>query len=110
VENLDKATFFPFPFDTSAATTPRPLLSYVAFDMDGRPVTIVDSNTGRGVPWPGDRSIAIARGAVFYGRDENTGALTTFELVETPPYNGTNVWVTIDALTGRAKQEELLPP
>jgi prepilin-type N-terminal cleavage/methylation domain-containing protein len=104
VETLEKTNFFPFPFSASAN---KPFLPYIAFDGDGRLTRLADKATGRGGPWQGDyASLCVARGAVFYGRDEQ-GVLTgAVEFQETPPFNGTNNIVLVDALSGRAKHEE----
>jgi len=96
---------FPFPFYQSQN---KPLLPYIAFDSEGRMVQIDASLTGRGRPST-NAEISVARGAVFYARDNN-GLLTTLEFQETPPFNATNNIVLVDALTGRAKLQETQLP
>jgi prepilin-type N-terminal cleavage/methylation domain-containing protein len=95
---------FPFPF---AGSVSQVRLPYIAFDHEGRAVEIKDMRTGRSAPYPFDGiTNAVARGAVFYGRD-NQGRITTIEIQEIPPGNGANTMVVVDAVTGRAKREEL---
>ncbi len=97
---------FPFPFAGSANIVQLP---YIAFDHQGQLVEITDIQTGRGRPFLEIKDAitnSIARGAVFYGRN-NLGALTAFELQEIPPGNGMDNRVVVDAVTGRAKREEL---
>ena len=94
---------FPFPY---AASQNRPFLPYIAFDADGKLIQIQSQVTGRGTI-SFNVTTSIARGAVFYGRDDQ-GTASTVEFQETPPGNGTNTLIFVDALTGRAKREE--PP
>ncbi len=95
---------FPFPF---SASLNKPSFPYIAFDHEGRLIEIVNQTTGRGMNYPRDGiTNSIARGAVFYGRN-NLGIVTTLEFQETPPYNGTNTLVLVDAITGRAKRDEI---
>ncbi len=96
-------TNFPFPYSASAQARPFP---YIAFDADGRLIQGLDLNTGRGRPVLLDElTFTIARGAVFYARDNN-GAITSLDIQEIPPYNATNNLIVVDALTGKAKREE----
>ena len=100
---LPKARF-PFP---SAASISHVQLPYIAFDHEGRVVELKDMRTGRSAPYPFNGiTNAVARGAVFYGRD-NQGRITSIEIQEIPPGNGANTMVVVDAVTGRAKREEL---
>ena len=92
---------FPFPY---ADSQNRPVLPYIAFYADGKLIQITSSITGRG-NLSASVTNSIARGAVFYARD-NLGAVTTVEFQETPPGNGLNTLIVVDALTGRGKREE----
>jgi len=95
---------FPFPF---AGSVNQVRLPYIAFDHEGRAVEIKDMRTGRSAPYRFDGiTNAVARGAVFYGRD-NQGRITSIEIQEIPPGNGINTMVVVDSITGRAKREEL---
>jgi prepilin-type N-terminal cleavage/methylation domain-containing protein len=95
---------FPFPFTDSPNAVSLP---YIAFDHEGKLVTLENMRTGRGLPfYAGGITNAIARGAVFYGRDSQ-GRVTGLEIQEIPPGNGINNVFVVDAVTGRAKREEL---
>lgn len=99
---------FRFPFSSS---TPPQIgingLPYVAFDHEGRCITVDRDETGSG-SMAGDRFLNVARGAILYTRD-NSGIvqLNDFEVQEVPPRNATNNVIYINALTGRAKRLEL---
>ena len=101
---------FPFPFTRSGdAPSPiRPSLPYIAFDSEGRSIQLAQSLTGQGVQFL-DAAVSVARGAVFYARD-NGGAIINLEIQEIPPDNGTGNVVRVDFLTGRAKLEETQLP
>jgi prepilin-type N-terminal cleavage/methylation domain-containing protein len=97
---------FPFPFADSRNVVTLP---YIAFDHEGRVIVLddVQSRTGRGTRYPEDGiTNAIARGAVFYGRDDQ-GRVVGMEIQEIPPDNGLNTMFVVDTVTGRAKREEL---
>jgi prepilin-type N-terminal cleavage/methylation domain-containing protein len=89
--------FFRFPFSRSMDET----LPYIAFDAEGRLVTLSDDGSKSVLPGD-DISIEVARGAILYARDNN-GVVTGFDLQEIPPFNSTNNIIHIDALTGRAE-------
>ena len=97
------ATNFPFPFSRSAN---KPNLPYIAFDHEGRPAEIVDLQTGRSALRFEDITNSVARGAVFYARD-NQGQITSMEIQEIPLGNGAYTLFVVDGVTGRAKREEL---
>lgn len=93
----------PFPFSTSQNEVKLP---YIAFDAEGHYVKLSDSFNGRkDSVLPANDSVSIARGAVFYSRDDQ-GRIINFELQEIPPNNSTGNVVRIDFLTGRAKREQ----
>ncbi|MBC8094493.1 MAG: prepilin-type N-terminal cleavage/methylation domain-containing protein, partial [Akkermansiaceae bacterium] len=96
---------FPFPFSTSEN---EPVLPYIAFDSEGRSIKLAASLSGQGTGFL-DAAVSIARGAVFYARD-NQGAILpgNLELQEIPPYNGTGNVVRVDLLTGRARRDQTL--
>jgi prepilin-type N-terminal cleavage/methylation domain-containing protein len=97
----------PFPFPLSASAN-KPALPYIAFGHDGRLIDGVEPTTGLGIPYPKDAiTNSIARGAVFYARNPADGVITSLELQEIPPKNGLDTRVVVDAVTGRAKREEL---
>jgi prepilin-type N-terminal cleavage/methylation domain-containing protein len=100
VLNLASASF-PFP---NAASKNLPVLPYIAFDADGKLIQIQSQVTGRGTI-SSSVTNSIARGAVFYARDAQ-GAVSTVEFQETPPGNGLNTLIVVDAVTGRGKREE----
>jgi prepilin-type N-terminal cleavage/methylation domain-containing protein len=102
VANLPLARFS-FPFSGRANT---PALPYIAFDHEGRLIEGLDPRSGRGVYRNEAITNSIARGAVFYARN-GQNVVPTIEFQETPPNNGLDTKVIVDAVTGRAKREEL---
>jgi len=95
---------FPFPLSGSASAAELP---YIAFDHEGKLLTLDQAANGRGTQATIDPVFSVARGAVFYGRD-NQGVLTSaIEFQETPPFNGTNNLIEVDWLTGRPRRIEV---
>jgi prepilin-type N-terminal cleavage/methylation domain-containing protein len=85
----------PFPLASSTGT---PLaLPYIEFDYQGRLTS------------QRDEIIPLARGSIFYPRDQVTGDFTpqAADVQENPPNNSVTMWnhVRIDWLTGRAHVE-----
>jgi prepilin-type N-terminal cleavage/methylation domain-containing protein len=99
---------FRFPFSDS----PPPQigvngLPYIAFDHEGRCITVDRDETGAG-SMNGDRYLNVARGAILATRDAS-GVIVdggSYEVVEVPPGNATNNVIYVNALTGRAKRLE----
>ena len=85
-----------FPFPTAAS--PGFDLPYIAFDAQGR------------VRGQRDEVIALARGSIFYARDQKGRLIPgQADVLETPPNNSiqNSNHVHVDWLTGRAKVERL---
>ena len=106
----------PFPLSRSQFIEEMP---YIAFDEEGRRISNLDVNTGRGMfppstgalspalphtHSPEDLDLEIARGAIMFVRDPN-GAIdpTSFQLQEIPFFNATQNVIHVDSFTGRAK-------
>jgi len=106
--NLPRDDHIPFPFSRSINEVELP---YIAFDAEGRYIKLSAAFNGQKDPrWtPADAHISIARGAVFYARNDQE-QIINLELQEIPPGNGTGNIVKVDFLTGRAKREQPLLP
>jgi len=108
VLNLPRGVRFPFPFSESGypydATPIQPTFPYIAFDAHGRSVSVGPYGSTFDLRPTKDLAVAIARGAVFYGRNpDGTLVNNSLELQEIPPYNAVMNRIHIDALTGRAQ-------
>ncbi|MBI5388319.1 MAG: prepilin-type N-terminal cleavage/methylation domain-containing protein [Verrucomicrobia bacterium] len=92
---------FPFPFATNLSNS----LPYVAFNYEGR----LSKSDGSPLVTPADIRIPLARGAIFYSRDPNTGVvdLNSFIAQEVPKGNSATLsnHVVIDWISGRARLE-----
>jgi prepilin-type N-terminal cleavage/methylation domain-containing protein len=99
---------FRFPFSTSARLNfPTKGFPYIAFDHEGRCITVDRDETGIG-SMAGDRFLNVARGAILYTRElDGSIQMSNFEAQQVPPFNATNNVIYVNALTGRAKREEL---
>lgn len=99
---------FRFPFSSSPALNFGGVgLPYVAFDHEGRCITVDRDETGAGSMTGRDRRLNVSRGAVFAPRDNNgLVPFADFEWKEVPPDNGNNNVIYINELTGRAKRLE----
>jgi prepilin-type N-terminal cleavage/methylation domain-containing protein len=99
---------FPFPFSHSAslgdATPIQCPFPYLAFDQSGRPVRAIRDGTftPADLQPTGNLDISIARGAVFYARDQ-AGSVINLELQEMPAGNAEFNRIHVDGLTGRAQ-------
>jgi prepilin-type N-terminal cleavage/methylation domain-containing protein len=99
---------FRFPFSSSPPLQIGPNgLPYIAFDHEGRCITVDRDETGVGT-MAGDRYLNVARGAILFTR-ESDGSVqqSNFEAQQVPPFNATNNIIYVNALTGRAKRQEL---
>jgi prepilin-type N-terminal cleavage/methylation domain-containing protein len=99
---------FRFPFSSSPPLQIGPNgLPYIAFDHEGRCITVDRDETGVGT-MAGDRYLNVARGAILFTRESNGSVLeSNFEAQQVPPFNATNNIIYVNALTGRAKRQEL---
>lgn len=107
VSGDNPAPKFRFPFSSSSPPqVGNNGLPYVAFDHEGRCITVDRDETGAG-SMLGDRFLNVSRGVVLASRDNNgVIQLANFEAQEVPLGNGTNNVIFINALTGRAKRLE----
>ena len=99
---------FRFPFSTSPAVDfGSSGFPYVAFDHEGRCITVDRDETGAG-SMRGDRYLNVARGAVLVTRDNNgvINSISDYEVTQVPPLNATNNVIHVNALTGRAQRLE----
>ena len=105
--NFNPAPKFRFPFSSSPSVNFGSRgLPYIAFDHEGRCITVDRDETGAG-SMLGDRELKVSRGAIFYTR-QPLGHIedTDFSTEEVPLGNGSNNIIYINALTGRAKRLE----
>ncbi len=99
---------FRFPFSSSPPVSFAGLgFPYVAFDHEGRCITVDRDETGAG-SMAGDRNLNVARGSIFVSRDVNgvVNSISDYDVTEIPPDNGSNNVIYVNALTGRAKRLE----
>ena len=99
---------FRFPFSSSPPLSFGGLgFPYVAFDHEGRCITVDRDETGAGSVVP-DGYLNVARGSIFVSRDANGVVLgiNDYEVTEVPPFNATNNVIYVNGLTGRAKRLE----
>jgi hypothetical protein len=99
-----RSTSFPVPVTVTNGGVPNTSIPYIAFDYLGR---LVDEN---GVPTLRDEYIPVAQGSIFFARDPSgnpTWGLA--DIRENPPGSSKVSYnlIHIDALTGRAKIEQL---
>jgi prepilin-type N-terminal cleavage/methylation domain-containing protein len=99
---------FRFPFSSSPPLQVGPNgLPYIAFDHEGRCITVDRDETGAG-SMAGDRFLNVARGAILFTREPDGSVVqSNFEAQQVPPFNATNNIIYVNALTGRAKRQEL---
>lgn len=99
---------FRFPFSTSPAVNfGGSGFPYIAFDHEGRCITVDRDETGAGSV-RNDRYLNVARGVVTVVRDNNgVVQYNDIEWQEVPPGNATNNVIYVNALTGRAKRLEV---
>jgi prepilin-type N-terminal cleavage/methylation domain-containing protein len=99
---------FRFPFSSSPPLQIGPNgLPYIAFDHEGRCITVDRDETGVGT-MAGDRYLNVARGAILFTRESDGRVLeSNYEAQQVPPFNATNNIIYVNALTGRAKRQEL---
>jgi prepilin-type N-terminal cleavage/methylation domain-containing protein len=98
---LFSGDFFPFPLSTSPGK--RIVLSYIAFDSNGKVVEIGSPVTGAPSADSPDPIIEVdvARGAILYTRDAN-GVIADYVMQQVPPNNSTQNVIRVETLTGRA--------
>ncbi len=100
---------FRFPFSSSPPLSFRfNGLPYVAFDHEGRCITVDRDETGAGSVVTIPYELNVARGSIFVSRDANgvVNTITDYDVTEVPPANATNNVIYINGLTGRAKRLE----
>ena len=102
-DGIDPFDYVNFPFPLSISKNQS--LPYIAFDYEGRLLTLDTTQQGTGaLHTQGNIIIPLARGSILYTRDAQD-LVTDFDVQEIPPGNSTNTYnhIVIDWLTGRAK-------
>lgn len=95
---------FPVPVTTMNGGVTNGTIAYLAFDYMGRLVY------EDGTPTMRDEYIPVAQGSIFFTRDQNGGLIwDKADIQENPPGNSLVNYnlIHIDALTGRAKIEQV---
>ena len=99
---------FRFPFSSSPPINFGGLgFPYVAFDHEGRCITVDRDETGAGKA-VFESNLNVARGSIFVSRDANgvVNSISDYDVTQIPPDNATNNVIYINGLTGRAKRLE----